>query len=304
MLGLRLQEVRQVITLMGPRILGVAVVQINFVVNTIIALSLPEGSVSSISLAFMWMLMPQAAIAQSVAIAAMPTFSAQAATGKLDELRASLSASLRGVLLLAIPAALGLILLRVPLIRLLYERGEFTAHSTEMVTWALLWYALGLAGHSLLEVIVRAFYAMQDTRTPVGVGVGAMALNVALSLSLPGLFRSWGWLPLGGLALANSLATTLEMLTLLFLIRRRLKGINGRRLLAGAGQAGLGTLVMGLLVWGWLALTAGGSTLAAAAGGALLGAGAYGITALVLGLPEARQLWGAFVRRLRPNAIR
>jgi putative peptidoglycan lipid II flippase len=304
MLGLRLQEVRQVIILMGPRIIGVAVVQINFVVNTIVALSLPEGSVSSISLAFMWMLMPQAAIAQSVAIAAMPTFSAQVAAGKLDELRSSLTASLRGVLLLAIPASLGLILLRTPLIRLLYERGEFTAHSTEMVTWALLWYALGLTGHSLLEVIVRAFYAMHDTRTPVGVGVAAMGLNVALSLTLPGVFNNLGWLPLGGLALANSLATTLEMLTLLLLIRHRLKGINGWRLLVGVRQAILGTVVMGLLVWGWLALSAGRSTLAAAAGGALVGAGAYALAAWAQGLPEAHQLWGAFIRRLRSALAR
>lgn len=303
MLGLRVQEVRQVIRLMGPRILGVAVVQVNFIVNTIIALSLPEGSVSAISLAFMWMLMPQAAIAQSVAIAAMPTFSAQAAAGKLDELRASLSASLRGVLLLAVPAALGLILLRLPLIRLLYEHGEFTAHSTEMVTWALLWYALGLVGHSLLEIIVRAFYALQDTRTPVGVGILAMSLNVFFSLTLPGLFSSWGWMPLGGLALANSLATTLEMLTLLLLLRRRLKGLHGRRLLAGAGQALLGTMVMGLLVWGWLELAAERSGMAVV-GGAVVGGGAYILVSLAQGLPEARQVWGLVVRRVRAFVAR
>jgi putative peptidoglycan lipid II flippase len=274
-------EVRQVISLMGPRILGVAVVQVNFIVNTIIALSLPEGSVSSISLAFMWMLMPQAAIAQSVAIAAMPTFSAQAAAGRLDDLRESLTASLRGVLLLALPAALGLILLRVPLIQLLYEHGgEFTSHSTEMVAWALLWYALGLVGHSLLEITVRAFYALQDTRTPVGVGILAMSLNVLFSLTLPGLFRAGGLMPHGGLALANSLATTLEMLALLWLLRRRLGGLNGRRLWTGAGQALLGTIVMGLLVWGW---------------GALAGAR----PALAQGVPEARQLWATVQRRVK-----
>ena len=138
MLGLHMAEVREVARLMGPRIFGVAVVQINFIVNTIIALSLPEGSASAVTLAFSLMLMPQAAIAQSLAIAAMPTFSAQAALGKLDELRTSLAGALRGALLLALPAAVGLILLREPLIRFLYERGEFTARSTQMVAWALL----------------------------------------------------------------------------------------------------------------------------------------------------------------------
>ena len=175
------------IVLMGPRMLGVAVVQINFIVNTIIALSLPEGSVSAITLAFTVMLMPQAAIAQSVAIAAMPTFSAQVALGKLDELRASLAGSLRGVLLLAIPASLGLILLREPLIRLLYQNDTyFTAHSTQLVAWALLWYAAGLVGHSLLEVIVRAFYALHDTRTPVSVTVGGDDAERGLQLCLFG----------------------------------------------------------------------------------------------------------------------
>jgi len=111
-LGLHLAEVRQVAALMGPRILGVAVVQINFIVNTILALSLPEGSVSAVTLAFTLMLMPQVAIAQSAAIAAMPTFSAQVALGKLEELRGALAATLRTVLLLAIPATVGLILLR------------------------------------------------------------------------------------------------------------------------------------------------------------------------------------------------
>ena len=128
-LGLHLAEVRQVAVLMGPRILGVAVVQINFIVNTILALSLPEGSVSAITLAFTLMLMPQVAIAQSAAIAAMPTFSAQVALGKLEEMRGSLASTLRAVLLLAIPATVGLILLRFPLIRFLYEGGEFTSRS-------------------------------------------------------------------------------------------------------------------------------------------------------------------------------
>jgi putative peptidoglycan lipid II flippase len=248
--------------------------------------------------------MPQAAIAQSVAIAAMPTFSAQMALGKLDEMRASLAASLRGVLFLAMPASLGLILLRIPLIRLLYEHGQFTAHSTEMVAWALLWYVTGLIGHSLLEIIVRAFYAQHDTRTPVGIGVLAMSLNAVLSLTLPGLFRSWGWAPLGGLALANALATTLEMVILLVLMRFRLKGLHGRHLLSGAVQAALGTLVMGLLVWGWLALTAGHSNLAAVLGGAATGGIAYALVMLVLGVPEMRQLIGGLLRRVRAVVAR
>ncbi len=110
---------------MGPRLLGVAIVQLNFWVNTNLASRMDEGSVASLTYGFSLMLMAQAAIAQSVAIAAMPTFSAQHALGKLDEMRSSLAASLRGILLMALPASIGLMILREPLIAFLYQRGEF-----------------------------------------------------------------------------------------------------------------------------------------------------------------------------------
>jgi putative peptidoglycan lipid II flippase len=96
-----------------------------------------EGSVASITYGFSLMIMAQAAIAQSVAIAAMPTFSAQHALGKIDEMRNSLAASLRGVILLALPASVGLILLREPLISLLYQRREFDEQDVQLVAWAL-----------------------------------------------------------------------------------------------------------------------------------------------------------------------
>jgi putative peptidoglycan lipid II flippase len=285
-LGLYLADVREVLLLMGPRMLGVAVVQINFVVNTIIGLSLPEGSVSSLALAFTWMLMPQTAIAQSIAIAAMPTFSAQAALGKMDEMRHSLASSLRGVLLLAVPASVGLILLRHPLIQLLYQHGEFTAQSTQMVTWALMWYVFSLVFYSLLEVIVRAFYALHDTRTPVTVTIITMGLNVVFSLTFPGWFSRLGWMPLGGLALASSLANTLECIVLIILLRRRLHGLQGTRLWSAVAQSLLAAAAMGLALWGWLALTANWSLWAILLVGIVLGGGIYGLGLLILRVPE------------------
>ncbi|MCK5429578.1 MAG: murein biosynthesis integral membrane protein MurJ, partial [Anaerolineales bacterium] len=240
-LGLKTPSVHEVARLMGPRLLGVAVVQLNFWINIRLASQHPEGSVTGIVIAFALMLMPQAAIAQSIAIAAMPTFSAQYALGKLNEMRHSLASSLRGVLLLSLPASLGLILLRKPLIVLLYQRGEFDSRSTELVAWALLWYAVGLVGHSVVEIVSRAFYALHDTKTPVFVGIAAMSLNVVFSYAFSALFFRIGWLPHGGLALANSLATALEMLGLLYLMRGRLNGIEGKSLLVGGFQAVAGT---------------------------------------------------------------
>ena len=118
-LGLENASVREVFRLMGPRVLGVAVVQLNFWVNTWLASQMAPGSVAGLQYGFSLMLMAQAAIAQSVAIAAMPTFSAQFALGKLDEMRASLASSIRGVIFLALPASIGLILLREPIVAML-----------------------------------------------------------------------------------------------------------------------------------------------------------------------------------------
>jgi len=241
--------------------------------------------------------MPQTAIAQSIAIAAMPTFSAQAALKQWDDLRHSLAASLRGVLLLAVPATVGLILLRTPLIQL-YERNAFTAQSTQLVTWALLWYTLGLVGHSLLEVIVRAFYALHDTRTPVAVTLVTMLVNIGLSLTLPGVFTRAGWLPLGGLALAHSLATTLECAILIFILSRRLNGMEGRAIWSAAGQAAIGAAVMGLALWGLLLFTTNVTPWLVVLLGVVVGGGVYAAVLGLVKVPELKQVISAVNRRI------
>jgi len=298
-LGLRDRAVLGVFRLMGPRLLGVAVVQMNFIVNTIIALGQPEGSVTAITLAFSLMLMPQMAVAQSAAIASLPTFSAQAALGKFDEMRASLASTLRAVLLLAIPASVGLILLRTPLVAALYQRGAFTARSTELVTWALLWYAAGLVGHSLVEILSRAFYALHDTRTPVIVGVVAMGLNIGLSLLFSALFERVGWLPHGGLALANSAATALESLVLIGLMRRRLNGLNGGYIWKGVSIAFLGTALMAGGVIGWQMFFGDGSRWVALFGALGVGLVIYVGLMWVLKMPELLGMFRTLLRRIR-----
>jgi len=245
------------------------------------------------------MLMPQAAIAQSIAIAALPTFSTQFALGKLEEMRSSLAASLRGVLLLSVPASLGLILLRKPLVMLLYQRGEFDAHSTELVAWALLWYAAGLVGHCVVEIVSRAFYAMHDTRTPVFVGVVAMSLNVLFSITFSALFWRIGWAPHGGLALANSLATGLEMLGLLYLMRQRLNGLEGRNIFMGGLQSLIGALMMWVAIWAWLSQTPHQPAWLVAVVGILLGACVYGVCVLAMRVPEALSAKSAVINKIR-----
>ncbi len=287
----KMAEVREVIRLFIPRIFGVAIVQLNFIVNTIIALSLPAGSASALVLAFSLMLMPEMAIAQSIAIAALPSFSAQVAEGKQAEMRSSLAAVLRGVLLLSIPAAVGLILLREPLVSALYQRGGvFDERSTQMVAWALLWYSLGLVSHSLVEITSRAFYALHDTRTPVIVGAIAMSLNLGFSFLFTSVFENLGWMPLGGLALANTLATTLEMIALLILMRRRLHGLHSRTILDAAGKAALAAICMALGLYFWLNASANLSDWLILLGGLFFGLLIYALLIWLLRVDEFRKI--------------
>jgi putative peptidoglycan lipid II flippase len=301
-LGLKTGNVREVGRLMAPRLLGVAVVQINFLVNTIVATGLREGSLTAITIAFQVMTMPQVVIAQAIAIAALPTFSAQVARGRLDELRISLAGTLRGVLLLSIPASVGLMLLRRPIVALLFQRGEFGPEDAQLVSWALLWYALGLVGHSVVEIISRAYYALHDTRTPVLAGMGAMGINVALSLTLPALFSQRGWLPLGGLALANSIATGLEMILLLILMSRRLDGIEGRSIAQAVRQASAASGLMGLAIWIGLNSVGQSALWLQAGGGIVLGGGIYVLVAWLLRVPELSDLSEAMRQRITGNA--
>ncbi len=291
-------NVRTVLLLMLPRLLGVAVVQLNFWVNTNLASNMEAGSVTSLAYAFSLMLMAQAAIAQSVAIAAMPTFSAQHALGKLDEMRASLAASLRGILLMAVPASVGLMILRVPLISFLYQRGEFDSHDVQLVAWALLWFAAGLVGHSIMEVLTRAFYAQQDTKTPVIIGTIAMGLNVIFSILFSKWFASMGWFPLGGLALANSLATALEATALFIFMRKRLNGIEGRSIADGAWRVAASALGMGVGLMAWIQLSLSQTRWLITLGGVLIGGVIYGAGVVLLKVPEVKIIFDAVARRL------
>ncbi|MGV8025853.1 MAG: murein biosynthesis integral membrane protein MurJ [Anaerolineaceae bacterium] len=291
--------VREVAVLMAPRLLGVAIVQLNFLVNTYLASLQPEGSVTAISLAFSLMLMPQAAIAQSIAIASLPTFSAQVAAGKLDEMRASFTSTLRMILFLSIPSMIGLILMREDIVRLLYQRGEFTASSTTLVAWALLWYAVGLVGHCIVEITSRAFYAQHDTKTPVLVGVGAMSLNLVLSILFSRLFSTVGWMPHGGLALANSTATLLEAFVLLAFMQKRMHGLDKKFLLSGFLKAGIAVGLMAVCVWACMQINFGLPYWLHILATIMVAAILYGVVLYILKVDEIKTLVSMISNKLK-----
>lgn len=283
-------HVREVGRLMAPRVLGTAIAQLNFVVNNSLASGMGEGAVSAINYAWMLMLLPQGIFAQAVGTATFPTFAAQVARGELDEMRHTLATTLRVVFFLCLPATVGLIVLSRPVVSLLFERGAFAAASTEAVTWALAFYALGLAGHAGLEIIARAFYALHDTVTPVWVGAVAVGTNVALSLSLPRVFGWLDWPPFAGLALANAIATLLELALLLLLMRRRTGGLEGQRMWITLAKGGAASLIMGGALIGWRVLTRYTSVWVNGGFGILFGLAVFFFTARLLRVEELELL--------------
>ena len=289
-LGLKNPSVREVVILMGPRLVSVATLQFNAVVTGIIANGLQNGSISALNYAFPIMTVPLVIIGSGIGIATLPTFSAQVTRGETGELRNSLTGALRGVLLLSIPATLGLIFLRQPLIALLFQHGNFTLESTEMTSWALLWYVVGLVGHCVLEILVRAFFAMHDTKTPAFVSAGAMGLNIVFCILFSAGFSRIGWMPLGGLAFSISLSTAIETTTLFFMLRKRLKGIQGQDLAKGAGAAVLGTLAMSIVILFWLQVVKTHSPALITLGGVAIGVIIYALVMLVLRIPEVGSL--------------
>ncbi|MFO7635444.1 MAG: murein biosynthesis integral membrane protein MurJ [Caldilinea sp.] len=238
--------VRKVALLMGPRVLGLFFVQLHFLVNTILASRLGAGALSALNYAWLLMLLPHGIIAQGIATVVFPTFSAQTAAGQIDAFRHTFERSLRVVVFLVAPSAVLLLVLRRPTISILLERGAFNTESMILVAYGLQFYVIGLLFHSMLEIIVRGFYALQDTWTPVFIGVLAMIGNIVLSFMFVGL------LSFGGLALANSVATLVETVLLLWLFSRRLPaGLGWRSLLPALFKTLTAAAAMGMVVWAW-----------------------------------------------------
>jgi putative peptidoglycan lipid II flippase len=288
-LGLGLPDVREVARLMIPRIIGTSITQINFVVNNSLATGMGEGAVSAINYAWPLMLLPQGVFAQAAATAAFPTFADQEARGQRAEMRSTVAAVLRAVFLFSLPATVGLVVLARPLVALLFERGAFEASSTEAVAWALALYAVGLVGHSGVEIAARAFYALRDTFTPVWVGGVAVAANIVLSLTLPPLFRTAGWPEHAALALASSLAALAQLAGLLCLLRSRLGGLEGRAITASLARTALAAAGMLLLLCAWQAALPDRDPLLVGGGGVVLGAAFFLLATWLLQRQELRR---------------
>jgi putative peptidoglycan lipid II flippase len=229
--SLRHPGVRQVLRLMGPRTLGLAAVQLNFIVSTLLATGLPEGSVTAYNYAFQLMQVPVGVVGVSVAVALFPTLSREAALGRLAAVRRRLSQAIRVLIFVSAPITAIVIILREPLTAVFFQYGLFTEESADRTALALGFFGIAIAGHTVQHMLARTFYALQDTRTPVTWAVVAVLTNIILMLVLVG--------PMGvaGLALALSMASFGEVAGLLVALRLRIGSIDGRNVLAATVKA-------------------------------------------------------------------
>ena len=296
----RIDGVREVLVLMGPRVLGLAIVQINFIVNVNLTSGMVAGSRSALITAWTLLFFVIGVIAQSVGTAVFPSLSNLAAANDMPGFKNRLAGAMRSVLFLAFPAMIGLILLGAPGISVLFQRGAWTAEDTAATAWALAFFALGIAGHCLLEVLSRAFYALSDTRTPVLIGVASVVSNIVLSLifiHIIGNPESLSRGPFGGLALANSLTTLLEGLILWLLLRRRIGDLNDRYIMHGASRSLIAALGMGAVIWVLTRLVTTSGAVLTMVVGAGLGLGVFFGLAYALGIDEARTVPRTLLRR-------
>jgi putative peptidoglycan lipid II flippase len=231
-------SLRTVLILMGPGTLGVAASQINLLVNTSLATS-EQGAVSALGYAFRLMYMPIGIFGVSIATAAIPDLARQAAAHGYAEMRAMLSWGVRLMLMLTVPATVGLMVIAWPIVELIFQHGAFGSADTDKVAAALLFYAPAITGYSIVKIAGASFYSLQDARTPVIVSVISIIANLILNLALNAAmgFR--------GLALGTAIAANLNSGLLLFLLARRIGGIDGRRIWLSFAKILAASAIMG-----------------------------------------------------------
>jgi putative peptidoglycan lipid II flippase len=233
---------KRVGTLIPPVIFGGAVYQINILIGTLLGSLLDQGSVTYLYFADRLVQFPLGVFAIAAATAILPSLSRQAATGDLGTLKDTFGQALRLIFFITIPAAIGLIILREPIVALLFQRGEFDAQATRLTAQALLYYSVGLWAFSAVRIVTATFFALQDTRTPVRMACISIFANIVLGVVLMKPLAH------GGLALATSLASMLNLGLLLVALRTRLGSLGWKSIAQSVCRSMLCSMVMGIAV--------------------------------------------------------
>ncbi len=292
------QAVVEILRLMGPATIGLAAVQVNVFVNTYLATSQEQGAVSWLQYAFRLMYLPIGLFGVSIATAALPDISRQAVGENLKAIRETVSRGLRLMLMLNVPATVGLVVLAHPIVAMIYERRMFHAGDTAATAAALMFYAPGLLGYSAVKIASPTFYSLRDSRTPVVVSVLSVGVNLGINLVL---VRVMGF---RGLALGTALAALFNAVALLWLLRAKLGGIDGRRVGLALLKVTLASLVMGAaahLTLQWTtALTPGSGELdkmIRVVSAIVVGLAALGLSARLLRIQEFNEATSRVFRR-------
>ena len=240
--------VRDVLRLAGPRTLALGAVQIVFFVDTYLAVGMPEGSLTALVYANQLLLLPLGVFSIAISAAVFPTLSHYASLGQVGRMRDTVQQAIRWILFLTLPTAIVMIVLRRPIVNLLFQYGSFGPEARELTQAAFLFYSLGLAGHALVQILARVYFASRDTTTPLALTLISIGSNVVLSVTLAPV------LGINGLALANSIATLLEAALLFILLASR-----ARLRLVGLGVSTLkqlsASLLMGVAMFGFIRVT-------------------------------------------------
>ncbi len=236
--------IKKVLLLFIPLLGGVVVSRLNRLVARILASLLEEGSIAALNFADLISQIPVTIFGISLATVVFPNLVEKAVGEDLTRFKDTFLKSLRMIFFITLPISIGMITLRIPLIRILFERGEFTHQDTIMTATALMYFAIGSVALASVHILLRGFYALKDTRTPVVIGVIALIGNIIFNLIL---IRLMG---LGGLALGTSLAAILRVLLLTTSLNKRLDGMNMRYLFLGLFKILLCSLIMGGICYG------------------------------------------------------
>jgi putative peptidoglycan lipid II flippase len=236
---------REIVRLMIPGTLGLAAAQVNQLVNVYLATSEGEGAVTYLGFAFRLMYLPIGIFGVSIATAAIPGITRHAAADDLQGVRNDVSQALRLMLMLNVPATFGLMALAGPIIELLLEYRNVTPQNTAGIAAALMGYAPGLVGYSAVKIASPTFYALRDSRTPVAIGMACILLNVVLNLLLVRTSLSYA-----GLALGTGIAAVANALLLFWMLRRRLGGLDDRRVITSLVKVLVASAAMAAVAWG------------------------------------------------------
>lgn len=236
--NLKHEGLRRIGGLMLPAVFGAAIYQINVFIGTILASLLPSGSVSYLYYADRIVELPLGIFAIAIGTASLPSFSEQAARGEMEALKRTIAFSLRLILFVTIPAMIALIALRVPILSVLFQRGKFDVQSTLLTAQALLYYTCGLWAFSAIRVIVSAFYSLQDTKVPMKAAIVALIVNIILSIILMGPLKH------GGLALATSIASAVNVLFLTIILIKRIGTFFSREFFVSVMKVTAASLIM------------------------------------------------------------